>query len=110
MPKALGREPRVHDGASRLHRHSLRWVCAQSDGALIGFVNVAWDGGAHAFVVDTVVAARHRHRGAGSKLVGIAAREAAKAGCDWLHADSANRFSAFYFDSCGFTATKAGLI
>lgn len=38
-----------------MNRHSLGWVCARFDGALVGFVNVAWDGAAHAFILDTVV-------------------------------------------------------
>ena len=62
MRKALGTKRGLHDWASRLHGHSLGWVCARRDGELIGFVNVAWDGGAHAFVLDTVVAAGHRRR------------------------------------------------
>lgn len=37
------------DWRERLERHSLGWVCAWEDGSLIGFVNVAWDGGVHAF-------------------------------------------------------------
>jgi len=45
------------DWRAQVHRHSLGWVCARQDGGLAGFVNVAWDGGAHAFILDTVVAA-----------------------------------------------------
>ena len=46
------------DWRNRVERHSLGWVCAfEAATRLIGFVNVAWDGGAHAFVVDTLVAA-----------------------------------------------------
>lgn len=34
----------------RIRPHSLGWVAARlNDGALVGFVNVAWDGGDHAF-------------------------------------------------------------
>ncbi|MFD7946879.1 GNAT family N-acetyltransferase, partial [Streptomyces sp. NPDC059744] len=51
------------DWRARLERHSLGWVCAWEDGALSGFVNVAWDGGAHAFILDTVVAGHRRSRG-----------------------------------------------
>ncbi|MEV4123944.1 carboxylesterase family protein [Nocardia sp. NPDC049707] len=32
-------------------------------GLLIGFVNVAWDGADHAFLLDTKVRPEHRHRG-----------------------------------------------
>ncbi|MFI9379804.1 hypothetical protein [Kutzneria sp. NPDC052558] len=37
------------DWWGRVQRHSLGWVCARSAGTLVGFVNVAWDGGVHAF-------------------------------------------------------------
>jgi hypothetical protein len=36
-------------------QHSLTWITASSDGVLVGFVNVATDGGAHAFLLDTTV-------------------------------------------------------
>ncbi|WP_367323692.1 hypothetical protein [Streptomyces sp. HUAS ZL42] len=41
--------PITVDWLTRVHRHSLGWVCARHAGDLVGFVNVAWDGGAHAF-------------------------------------------------------------
>ena len=65
------------DWRARLERHSLGWVCAWEDGSRIGFVNVAWDGGVHAFILDTVVARHIRSRGVGAALVAIAAAEAA---------------------------------
>ena len=38
---------------SRVSAWSLGWVSARNqDGLLVGFVNVAWDGGAHGFLVD----------------------------------------------------------
>jgi len=43
---------------------------------LAGFVNVAWDGGVHAFNLDTVVAWPLRRRGIGTRLVEVGAREA----------------------------------
>jgi hypothetical protein len=48
--------------------HSLGWACARDDmDALVGFVNVPWDGATHAFIMDTLVAVRAapRHRNAG---------------------------------------------
>ncbi|CAL9605172.1 GNAT family N-acetyltransferase [Streptomyces sp. enrichment culture] len=98
------------DWRERLRRHSLGWVCAWEDGALIGFVNVAWDGGAHAFVLDTVVARHRRGSGVGAALVARAAEEARAAGCSWLHVDFEEHLRAFYFDACGFRPTAAGLI
>jgi GNAT superfamily N-acetyltransferase len=95
----------------RVNRHSLGWVCARDgDDRLVGFVNVAWDGGAHAFVLDTVVAVAARRLGVGTGLVGVAVREACAAGCDWLHVDFEEHLTGFYLESCGFRPTPAGLI
>jgi GNAT superfamily N-acetyltransferase len=85
----------------RLEQHSLGWVGA--------FVNIVWDGGAHAFVVDTAVAPSHQRQGIGTRLVREAVGKAAGAGCDWLHADFAPHLERFYLEACGFTPTLAGL-
>ncbi|MEW1654241.1 GNAT family N-acetyltransferase [Streptomyces sp. NPDC093707] len=98
------------DWRGRLRRHSLGWVCAWEDGALIGFVNVVWDGGVHAFILDTVVAQHCRARGVGAALVATAAHEARAAKCEWLHVDFEKHLRPFYFDACGFKETAAGLI
>ncbi|WP_405799410.1 GNAT family N-acetyltransferase [Streptomyces sp. NBC_01506] len=95
---------------SQVHRHSLGWVCARRDGELVGFVNVAWDGGVHAFILDTMVSAELRRSGIGAELVAEAARGARAAKCEWLHVDFDDDLAAFYFDACGFEPTKAGLI
>ena len=52
-----------YDWWSQLSRHSLGWVCARDEGALVGFVNVPWDGATHAFIMDTLVTARVRRLG-----------------------------------------------
>jgi GNAT superfamily N-acetyltransferase len=98
------------DWRAQVEHHSLGWVCAFEDGRLTGFVNVAWDGGVHAFVVDTLVAADRRHRGIGRRLLEVAERESRAAGCEWLHVDFEGELRDFYFGACGFTATPAGLI
>jgi len=98
------------DWQAQVHRHSLGWVCARDQGHLVGFVNLAWDGGVHAFVLDTMVAAHARHRGIGRQLVAIAVREARAAGCEWLHVDFDPELRPFYFAACGFTPTDAGVI
>jgi GNAT superfamily N-acetyltransferase len=94
----------------RLNRHSLGWVCARDGSVLVGFVNVAWDGGIHAFVLDTVVALRARRQGVGAALIDTAVRESRAAGCHWLHVDFTDDLHAFYQDACGFEPTSAGLI
>ncbi|MFJ8858168.1 GNAT family N-acetyltransferase [Streptomyces sp. NPDC102451] len=102
--------PEAIDWLARTHRHSLGWVCARQDGELVGFVNVAWDGGDHAFVLDTMVAEDFRGAGVGTELVHTAARGARTARCAWLHVDFEDHLQAFYFDACGFKPTDAGLL
>lgn len=95
----------------RVWPHSLGWVAARaSDGLLIGFVNVAWDGADHAFLIDTKTRADWQHRGVGTELVQRASRHAKEAGCEWLHVDFQPDLAPFYFDACGFRRTDAGLI
>jgi GNAT superfamily N-acetyltransferase len=96
---------------AQVQRHSLGWVVARDEGELIGFVNVAWDGGVHAFLLDTLVTARVRRRGVGAALVALAVREAGAAGCEWLHVDfDEPHLRAFYLGACGFRPTDAGLV
>ena len=94
----------------QVEQHSLGWICARDAGGLVGFVNVAWDGAVHAFVLDTVVATSARRQGIGSELVAVAVKEARAAGCEWLHVDFDDHLRSFYFDACGFRPTNAGLI
>jgi GNAT superfamily N-acetyltransferase len=95
----------------QVNRHSLGWVCARDhSGALVGFVNVAWDGCVHAFVLDTMVTARVGRQGVGTRLVEVAVVGARDAGCEWLHVDFDPHLLGFYVDSCGFRPTDAGLI
>ena len=109
---AAGFDHRVldEDWNSVLRRHSLGWVCGYDGAELVGFVNVAWDGGVHAFVLDTLVREDHGRQGIGTELVAVASREARNAGCEWLHVDFEPHLRSFYFDACGFTPTDAGLI
>ena len=98
------------DWNGQLSKHSLGWVCAYDGDELVGFVNVAWDGAFHAFLLDTLVAKSMRHRGIGTELVAMAAAEARRAGCEWLHVDFDPELRDFYFKACGFEPTDAGLI
>ena len=100
----------ANDWWTPVNRYSLGWVCAREDGRLVGFVNVAWDGGVHAFILDTVVAAAVGRRGVGTRLVAVATENARAAGCEWLHVDFEPHLRSFYFDACGFRPTDAGLI
>ena len=60
------------DWSRQVRSHSLGWVCARNKDELIGFVNVAWDGGAHAFILDTIVTISARGQGVGAQLVAVA--------------------------------------
>ncbi|HEY2552550.1 MAG TPA: GNAT family N-acetyltransferase [Streptosporangiaceae bacterium] len=107
---AFGHRPVAEDWQGQLLRHSLGWVCARQDDALVGFVKVIWDGGVHAFVLDTIVAPALHGQGIGTALVAVAEREARAAGCEWLHVDFEDHLRDFYFRGCGFRPTNAGLI
>ena len=91
--------------------HSLGWVTAREAGRLVGFANVAWDGGDHAFLLDPKTRGSEQRRGIGTEVVRVATEAARAAGCEWLHVDFAVELAPFYFDACGFRpAEAAGLI
>lgn len=90
--------------------HSLGWVVARDIGQLLGFLNVIWDGVAHAWIQDVMVAESARRMNVGTRLVAEAIVRTREAGCEWLHVDFDDHLRPFYFDACGFTPTTAGLI
>ncbi|MEU9606418.1 GNAT family N-acetyltransferase [Streptomyces sp. NPDC048057] len=95
----------------KIQEYSLGWVGARDGGGeLVGFVNVAWDGGDHAFLIDTKTRGTCQRRGVGTAVVRLAAERARAAGCEWLHVDFDEGMGEFYFDACGFRSTEAGLI
>lgn len=108
--EGFGHPPDDDDWLTQVSRHSLGWVCARESGRLAGFVNVAWNGGEHAFILDTMVSAAARHRGVGTGLVEMAAQQARAAGCTWLHVDFEPDLGPFYLTSCGFRPTAAGVL
>jgi GNAT superfamily N-acetyltransferase len=108
---AFGTDPAVvRPWSQRLERHALTWIGAFDDGRLTGFVQVCWDGGSHAFILDTAVAPARQRHGLGARLVAAAAAEARAAGCEWLHVDFEPHLAKFYLDGCGFRPTEAGLL
>lgn len=98
------------DWMAQVQTHSLGWVCARDGDELVGFVNVPWDGGVHAFILDTMVAVRVGRQGVGTRLVEVAVAGARATACEWLHVDFDDHLRPFYFEACGFTPTNAGLI
>lgn len=104
---AFGGGVREHSWRHQVTTHSMGWVTAREAGELVGFVNVAWDGGRHAFLLDTIVEPDQVRRGVGTRL---AAAEARAAGCHWLHVDFDDALRPFYLEACGFEPTAAGLM
>ncbi len=99
-----------HGWWDRIRPHSLGWVTARDGELLVGFVNVATDGGDHAFLLDTKTRGDRQRSGIGTELVRVAVEHARSAGCEWLHVDFQPEHRTFYLDACGFEPTDAGLI
>jgi GNAT superfamily N-acetyltransferase len=98
--------PRVYQ--SVLAR-SLGHIGAYRDGRLIGFVNLATDGGEHAFLLDPTVDRAHRRQGIGLELVRRATAMARARGCKWLHVDYEPPLAPFY-QAAGFRESRAGVM
>lgn len=96
-------------GYDRVFAHSFTWVTALSGDELVGFVNVAWDGDAHFFLLDTTVHPSWRRRGIGRRLVEEAI-EACRGRGEWLHVDADEELMTRFYRRCGFKPTAAGLI
>jgi GNAT superfamily N-acetyltransferase len=93
----------------RVLARSLGIVTAYRAGQLIGFVNLATDGGEHAFLLDPTVDPPYRHRGIGTQLVRRAAALARERGCKWLHVDYEPALAPFY-SGVGFRESLAGVM
>jgi 2'-5' RNA ligase/GNAT superfamily N-acetyltransferase len=87
----------------------LAFIGAYLDNELIGWVKLAWDGAAHAFLLEPTVHPRLRHRRIGRTLVQHAVDVARKRGLEWVHVDYEPRLANFY-RACGFEQTAAGVI
>jgi GNAT superfamily N-acetyltransferase len=90
-------------------KRSLAHIGAFEGEKLVGFVNVAWDGGVHAFILDTCVDRDFRRQGIATRLVKAAEEAARERGAKWLHVDFEPHLMEFY-RGCGFRPTEAGLI
>jgi GNAT superfamily N-acetyltransferase len=90
-------------------QHSLAYVCAFDHDRLIGFVNAAWDGDCHAFLLDPTVHPDYRRQGIGSALVRGAVEAATVRDVEWIHVDFDAELRSFY-ERAGFVPTLAGLI
>ena len=88
---------------------SLVHVGAYEASRLVGFVNVAWDGGIHAFILDTCVVPSLRRKGVATRMVEKAIEISRERGAEWMHVDFEPRLEAFY-RKCGFRHTEAGVV
>jgi predicted N-acetyltransferase YhbS len=88
---------------------SLGFIGAFDADRLVGFVNVATDGGVHAFLLDPTVDPAYRKQGIGGRMVRAAIDLARAAGCEWIHVDFEPYLAPFYA-ACGFVPTQAGVI
>lgn len=96
--------------SERLERHSRSWAGAFAQGRLVGFVHAVWDGGKHAFLLDTAVAPDFRHQGIGTEVVAALIQDLRDLGTEWLHVDYEPHLESFYREACGFTPIQAGLL
>jgi ribosomal protein S18 acetylase RimI-like enzyme len=96
-------------GYERVFAHSFTWITATSGDELVGFVNVAWDGDVHFFLLDTTVHPNWRRRGIGRRLVQEAI-EACRGRGEWLHVDADEELMTEFYQRCGFELTRGGLV
>jgi ribosomal protein S18 acetylase RimI-like enzyme len=90
-------------------RSSMAYICAYRVDKLVGYVNAAWDGKTHAFILDPTVHPEARRRGIGRGLVLAALEQARARGVTWVHVDFEPHLRSFY-RKCGFRFSEAGVI
>ena len=106
--QAVWGQPGPPDFADMLSR-SLAHVGGYVRNRLVGFVNVAWDGGEHASIFDVGVHPDYRRRGIATGMVREATRLAGERGAHWLHVDFKSELTSLY-RGCGFRPTEAGIM
>lgn len=89
---------------------SLCYITAYHCNELIGFINIAWDGNKHAFLLDTSVDPNYRNKGIGKTIVNKAIAQCKDFSIEWIHVDYEVRYENFY-KQCGFIQkTTASLL
>jgi ribosomal protein S18 acetylase RimI-like enzyme len=96
-------------GYEAVFAHSFTWVAAWEGEELVGFVNVAWDGDAHFFLLDTTVHPDRQRRGIARRLVEEAI-DACRGHGEWLHVDADEELMSGFYLRCGFEPTPAGVL
>lgn len=94
---------------ARVLDRSTVYIGAFCGDRLVGFVNIAWDGGLHGFVIDPFVHPEFRRQGIGSRMLRECIAAAAESGLEWLHVDFEPELESFY-RKAGFIHTHAGLV
>lgn len=94
---------------NRVLAKSFCHITAYSGNELIGFINVAWDGNKHAFILDTSVCPDHQNNGVGKALVFKAIECCKNTSIEWIHVDYEERYEYFYHE-CGFTQKTAAAL
>jgi len=89
--------------------HSFTWVGAWEGDDLVGFANVAWDGDAHFFLLDTTVRPDRQRQGIGRRLVEEVI-EACRGHGEWLHVDADDELMTGFYLRSGFAPTPGGLV
>ncbi|CAL9335014.1 hypothetical protein SUDANB121_00161 [Nocardiopsis dassonvillei] len=107
--EAFGHPYALVPWGERLARHSRSWVGEFHGGRLAGFVHAVWDGGGHAFLLDTAVAPAARRRGVGGRVVAALVADLRELGLTWVHVDFEPHLEGFYRNA-GFGGTAAGLL
>lgn len=96
-------------GYEAVFAHSFTWLAAWEGEELVGFVNVAWDGDVHFFLLDTTVHPDRRRKGIGRRLVEEAI-DACRGHGEWLHVDADEELMTGLYQPCGFEPTPAGVL
>ena len=88
---------------------SFSWISAHDEVRLVGFVNIAWDGGVHFFMLDITVHPDYQRRGIGASLVRKAI-DACRGHGEWLHVDSDEELLERLYLPAGFSPANGATI
>jgi ribosomal protein S18 acetylase RimI-like enzyme len=100
---------RPKPGYDAVLARSFTWVAALHGDDLVGFVNVAWDGGVHFFLLDASVHPAWTRQGIGRRLIATAIEECRGRG-EWLHVDASEELMSGFYRRLGLKPSPAGLI
>lgn len=103
--------PRERCNYEEILWRSLTWIGAFEGAQLVGYANVAWDGGVHAFLLDPTVHSDLRGRGIGTRLVKEALSAVAEhPRAEWVHVDASEELMKRFYFPAGFRPTPAGVV